>query len=370
MANLRWQLEELLEKGGSAIEPLRGKDIVIYGAGNCGRRVAQRAREAGLRPVAFIDARAKSLGKVDSVPCLSISDDEVPALAGDAMPVVIGIFNHATNLAPIRGELLKAGFQRIVTYPEFHEQFEQRDNFWLTRRSYYFEEQEAVLAGYDLFDDELSRQIYYDSIAYRLGAESSLQTPDLEHQYLPHDLPPPCLPMRLIDGGAFTGDTLIQFRQHGVIFEAVAAFEPDASNHAKLVETVRRCSDSLGAVQVFRSALGERTETATFSSGASSGSALDSTGSATIQVVALDEALRDFAPTFIKLDIEGAEPAALRGAQELIREYRPRLAICAYHKPDHLWSIAQVIHHLEPSYRLALRYHQWNGFDLVVYAFT
>ena len=36
---------------------------------------------------------------------------------------------------------------------------------------------------------------------------------------------------------------------------------------------------------------------------------------------------------FIKMDIEGAEPNALRGAKETITKWRPRMAISVYHKP-------------------------------------
>ena len=50
----------------------------------------------------------------------------------------------------------------------------------------------------------------------------------------------------------------------------------------------------------------------------------------------LDEVLRGFHPNLIKMDIEGAEPEALRGAQTLVAENRPRLAISIYHGPEHL----------------------------------
>jgi hypothetical protein len=76
-----------------------------------------------------------------------------------------------------------------------------------------------------------------------------------------------------------------------------------------------------------------------------------------VQSIALDEALPGFKPTLIKMDIEGAEPEALKGAIGIIKESRPQLAICVYHKFDHYWRIPLFIDSLKCGYRLYLRQH-------------
>ena len=92
-------------------------------------------------------------------------------------------------------------------------------------------------------------------------------------------------------------------------------------------------------------------------------------GESSIQVVAIDDVLPTFAPTFIKLDVEGAEPAALRGARRTIERHCPDVAVCVYHAASHLWEVPLLLHDLQPEYSFMLRYHQFNGFDAVAYAF-
>ena len=71
---------------------------------------------------------------------------------------------------------------------------------------------------------------------------------------------------------------------------------------------------------------------------------------------------------FIKMDIEGAEIAALNGASAVIREFRPRLAISGYHKPQDLWEIPNKLKDLNPDYVLAFGHHTPIIWESVFYA--
>jgi FkbM family methyltransferase len=55
---------------------------------------------------------------------------------------------------------------------------------------------------------------------------------------------------------------------------------------------------------------------------------------------------------FIKMDIEGAEPNALRGGRETISKHHPRLAMSVYHEPTHAQVIPQIIRETWPGYRM------------------
>ena len=72
--------------------------------------------------------------------------------------------------------------------------------------------------------------------------------------------------------------------------------------------------------------------------------------------------------TFIKMDIQGSELAALHGAENTIRKSKPKLAICIYHKPEDLITIPQYIYSVMPDYKLYLRNHQFISKETVLYA--
>lgn len=72
---------------------------------------------------------------------------------------------------------------------------------------------------------------------------------------------------------------------------------------------------------------------------------------------------------FIKMDIEGAELESLRGAENTICRFRPKLAICVYHKLNDFWEIPQYIDSLELGYRFSLRHFTIHAEETVLFAY-
>lgn len=77
-----------------------------------------------------------------------------------------------------------------------------------------------------------------------------------------------------------------------------------------------------------------------------------------ISVSAISGDSLNIAPTYIKMDIEGAEMAALDGFQKSIVECKPKLAICAYHSQTDFWEIPLKLHEMNPKYKIILRNHE------------
>ncbi len=71
---------------------------------------------------------------------------------------------------------------------------------------------------------------------------------------------------------------------------------------------------------------------------------------------------------FIKMDIEGAELPALRGAETSIRKWRPKLAISLYHRPDDFDAIPRYLAGLGLDYRFYLDHHTIFQNETVLFA--
>jgi len=73
--------------------------------------------------------------------------------------------------------------------------------------------------------------------------------------------------------------------------------------------------------------------------------------------------------TFIKMDIEGSELEALKGAEKSIIKWRPRLAISIYHKPEDILEIPAYLLGLVPDYNFYIRHYSSGLHETVLYAY-
>ena len=71
---------------------------------------------------------------------------------------------------------------------------------------------------------------------------------------------------------------------------------------------------------------------------------------------------------FIKMDIEGAEYPALRGAEQTIRSFRPKLAISIYHQISDFVDIPRFLHGLNLDYDFYVEHHTIYQNETVLFA--
>lgn len=180
----------------------------------------------------------------------------------------------------------------------------------------------------------------------------------------------------LFDCGAYDGDSIHDFVHAFPDYKHIYAFEPDKCNLAKIRQ--RLAHERIRNVSVIQKGLWSETATFLFSNEGTTSSHMRKPGGAnaeasggTINVIKLDE-FYEFVThnSLIKMDIEGAEMEALRGAERIIRERHPALAVCVYHKTDDLISIPQYISSLTEKgiYAYFCGYQGRGLAELVFYA--
>ncbi|MGE4271300.1 MAG: FkbM family methyltransferase [Desulfitobacterium sp.] len=172
-----------------------------------------------------------------------------------------------------------------------------------------------------------------------------------------------------VDCGVYDGATSAEFiRWCDGKYKSIFAFEPDKRQLSLIRENLRSAHD----VKIFEYGCSDKTETLPFFSNIpsqfSAAEDKQNAGNEYIKVACMDELLKDEEITFIKMDIEGAEYNALLGAEHIIRENKPKLAICVYHRPGDIVKIPQLIHSFRRDYVFYLRHPFYSSSQTVLFA--
>ena len=82
-------------------------------------------------------------------------------------------------------------------------------------------------------------------------------------------------------------------------------------------------------------------------------------GDITVKAVTIDEVIPAAdSVDFIKMDIEGSERHALRGAAQTLSRSKPKIAVCVYHRRDDREVLPQIIKGARPDYEHRIAGHQ------------
>jgi len=350
-----------------------GKAVFIYGAGGVGRDVYQALTRLGVPVLGFLDRGATPGAAWQGNPIWNADDPTIGPLQRSNSRVVVAIHNAFVEVPPILENLRRLGYPEVVSFLELHDVWPDGfgDRFWLTRKAFYLETEAYCQATDQLWADEASRSLFRAALRFRFQKDYRLlPAPDVAHQYFDPTVCNWPAPLRFMDCGAFDGDTLAQLIKTQTPVQSILAFEPDGANFSKLCQFAASHRNLLPKdLYLYPCGVDAETCQVRFSGGCGASGHLSALGESVIQCVSIDQVAFGFAPSLIKMDIEGAELAALRGAQATIIQHRPGLAICVYHRPEHLWQIpALVSSWYGRSAKYFLRSHGYNDFDLVFYA--
>lgn len=227
---------------------------------------------------------------------------------------------------------------------------------------------EEIVTMYELLADEDSRATFRSILASRHYNDNGYLRISAYQEYrhplvkvIPGDV--------VVDAGAHVGKVARSFAKACGPTGAVYAFEPDPATFAELT---RRNKD-LPRVQTVNAGVWDSSTTLSFSneSGSSAGHALNEDGPIKVSVVSLDDFFHQPGrrpPTIMKFDVEGSEAAALAGAEGIIKTYKPRLMVSAYHRPKDLWELIFQIKAIRPDYQFYLGHHNFYHTETDVYA--
>jgi FkbM family methyltransferase len=320
--------------------------LVLFGAGRHAEYVLGGLQDAGIKPDFFCDNNPKKQGtKFNGIPVISY--DELKESCRKSI-IIITSLDYKKEIA---SQLSNDGFSWI-------------DNDILYLMAVFYEEYNKA---FSLFEEELSKRVFYERILYCVTGDPSWLIPirSQSSQYFEKGIIKLSNDEIFIDGGAFIGDTVEEFlRITDSKFDKIYAFEPEESKHAEFYKIAEKNPN----IKLFPYGLWSENACLQFDDRDNEGSMIREDGNITINVTSIDQVLNGKEATFIKLDIQGAEIEALIGAKDTITKYRPKLAICVYHKSLDIVKIPIYLKSIVPQYKLYLRHYGDTALETVLYA--
>lgn len=350
-----------------------GKRIILYGAGESSIWFFEIVRDIfGFSPTLILDKRFQTKQKHEGVDAIS-PENYCLSDADKTNSVVVVCTGKESLQQEIMSTLTMMGFSNIIKLRdiyEIHNPFSQPPQLIEEGFSFYKERKQHILSAFKLLDDELSKQVFLHFLQTHMQRKPvKIENSPREEQYFPKDITFTQGYSRFVSCGAYDGDTIRLLNQQEGKVDEIVCLEAEPAIFSRLRHFLQEHADALAnKITALPCAVFDDEKQLKFTSSTGLGSRISQEGDAIVQCVALDHVLPDLKPTFISMDIEGAEPFALRGAEEMIRKHQPDLGICVYHSPDHLWEIVLYLNSLGLGYRFYLRNYTSFTIETVLYA--
>jgi FkbM family methyltransferase len=337
----------------------QGAGLAIYGAGQAGRDffafLAQHRPD--LRVVCFINSF--QTGELLGVPMVKPDDPLLDAVhhivicsyqAGE----IIGVLKYfgRSNCIELRGVKYDEGYLRA------HGRKFEAARMLLSRP----EDQELyeLLLAYGASEETMRDEP--ERFVRRIDAQ------ERKGQYLDHI--DASRIRTAFDVGSYNGDTALVFQAHFPNLERCYCFDITYGPEEMGKESPQLCADGrfvfvkagladknhVGAIALGKRAVGNRL------GGAAAGPR--------VTCYALDSFVKTHDVgkiDFLKMDIEGGEHAALKGAKKTILRDRPQLAICIYHGQDDFWRLPLLLEKWCENYDFGLGHYSYALKETVWY---
>ena len=205
---------------------------------------------------------------------------------------------------------------------------------------------------YNKLADDVSKKVFENAVMYKLTGkinylfdcetpvneayENILKLSDSETYF---------------DLGAYRGDTVYEFLSKVGGYDKIVAVEPDLKSYNKLCINTKDIKN----ITCINACISDLNGKASFDMQASRGSSIGR-GIAEINSLTIDSLLKYGVPTYIKADIEGAEALALKGAEQTVKNHKPKMQIAAYHRSEDLFALPEAVLNMRADYKIYLRH--------------
>lgn len=298
------------------------------------------------------------------------SFNQIPVIKLAAVPIDAIIVSSIVDGRPITVNRLleKTGIRNIDYYS-----FKRYSGLPLTEHSLiapsefrlnYQQYREKFDHIYHLLADECSKETFSRLVNFRLNEnldEMTYFTFRPEESYFEPFISLNARDAVFVDVGSFDGGTTLEFIRRYPAYRSVHLFEPEP----KQMSVIRGKVSGFNNIHYHECGASNCAGVLKFTS-SGSWSHVDEAGDIEVKINTID-ALVNEKTSFIKMDIEGHEYAALEGAREHICQDHPVLAICAYHLVDDFWKLPELILSYRSDYKLYMRHYTEGVLETVYY---
>lgn len=359
------------------------KNICIYGSEITGHRIYKLISKYFNKNIVFCDSNTNKWGKsiINNIRCISL--EELRKVKDETFVIIA-----SEHISEIEETLKSNGVKMYCDYLTISLLEYLRGVPVLTHNSEeIWRVKNKIRKVCDILEDEYSLKVFYVCLKNYIKYKSVFDKKNVnvanelytykaineDNQYFYSELVEFDSSSNIVDCGAYIGDTIMEIVYRDIPFDKYFAFEMDKENYGKLMNNLNKTSLRIREkIKAFNLGVYSETKEVIYSNCGQenkAGSSMFLQGQRLrARVTALDEKLDKEAITHIKMDIEGAEVFALKGAEQIIKSRRPTLMICLYHRINDFWNIPIYINDTVSGYKFYMRHHSDSVAETVLYA--
>lgn len=339
------------------------REVYLWGTGLLGKFACEEFKKNKVKVKGFIDNDERKQGNniegITIYPPTKLKKQDTVIICSGAYP-------------QIKKQLLELEIKNIVYYevmPFYDDKFQTYYDGFKNLWECIISNKEKLHEVENILEDDISLNVLDNVLSYRLSLNDDYLDEAYElsmqqgEQYFDK-----CIHLSkeevFVDCGTYIGDTTLEFiEKTKEEYHSIYMLEPDEY----IMSKARRNTEKFHDTFYLQMACGNEDTFLKYSTnGSQGGGTLKSEGSETIKVGKLDNYIKE-KPTYIKMDIEGAEKEAIQGMKTILEDYRPKIAVSVYHKPQDIFEIPLMLKEMGLNYSFYLRHYSKMYYDTVLY---